>query len=119
MSAPATEVLLVDDAEAPRLTFAALLEDAGYRVTEAGSLSEARRCLEAATPRLAILDHQLGDGHGTELVPVLASRGAVVVMLSGTPLGRIEGVAAVLTKSESPEALLRSISDALQRGAWR
>lgn len=94
---------------------AALLEDAGYEVAEAESLAEARRRIESERYNLAILDLQLGDGLGTELIPALAKQhpSVVVAILSGSDRPPMEGVALALTKSDAPAEILNQLKRAL------
>ena len=68
-----TRLLLVDDDESNRLTLSALLEDEGYVVGLAGSFAEAGQLLQAKPPPYAalLLDHTLGDGYGSDLVPLI------------------------------------------------
>jgi CheY-like chemotaxis protein len=84
---PQTSVLLVDDDAANRLVLAALLEDEGFRVDVAGSFAAASLKLSAGGARydLVLLDEDLGDGRGTDLVPRVRARlpGARVVLVSG------------------------------------
>jgi len=79
---------LVDDDEGNRVTLAALLEDEGFEVDVAASFTEAKSLLEGAPPSyLAILlDHALGDGYGSDLVPVIrrALPTSKVVAMSGS-----------------------------------
>ena len=81
-------LLLVDDDEGNRLTLAALLEDEGFLVDVACSFAQAKGVLDGAPPSYAaiLLDHSLGDGYGTELVPVIhrVLPRAKVVAMSGS-----------------------------------
>ncbi|WP_437714031.1 response regulator [Sorangium sp. So ce448] len=81
-------VLLVDDDASSRFVLATLLEDEGFQVEEAGSFAEAGRKIAAEGARydLALLDQNLGDGHGTDLVAVLRARlpRAKAVLISGS-----------------------------------
>ncbi len=97
------------------MTLAALLEDAGYEVAEAESLAESRRRIESERYHLAILDLQLGDGLGTDLIPALAKQQppVVVAILSGSKPPPMEGVALVLTKSDAPAEILNQLERAL------
>ncbi len=67
------ELLLVDDDEANRLTLSTLLEDDGFSVDLAVSFADATRILEhpAHTYDAVLLDHALGDGYGSDLVPLI------------------------------------------------
>lgn len=80
-------VLLVEDDESNRMTMAALLEDDGLVVEEAASFAEARRRIEApgAAYDAFLMDSNLGDGYGPDLVPAIRRifPAARIVSLSG------------------------------------
>jgi DNA-binding NarL/FixJ family response regulator len=64
----AITVLLVED-NAPTLwRLQDALTKAGFQVTAAATLAEARACLEAGGPKVLLTDLQLPDGHGVELI---------------------------------------------------
>lgn len=111
------QVLLVDDSIAARLTFQALLEDAGWAVTEAASVADGRLKIVGGTFDLAVVDLQLGDGLGTELIPDLKRHQprAVIAILSGNSPEPVAGVTLVLVKSGAPDALIRQLQDAVER----
>lgn len=81
------KVLLAEDDAANRVTLGALLEDEGFAVDAAPSFREAQAKLaaEAARYDLVLLDQQLGDGLGTDLVPLIQARhpAAKMVLLCG------------------------------------
>ncbi len=83
-----TRLLLVDDDEGNRVTLSALLEDEGFQVDIVASFAEATRLLEGGSAEYAavLLDHSLGDGYGTDLIPLLrrALPGAKVIAMSGS-----------------------------------
>jgi len=83
-----TRLLLVDDDEGNRLTLSALLEDEGFHVDVVASFTEATQLLEtgAADYAAVLLDHSLGDGYGTDLIPLLrrALPAAKVIAMSGS-----------------------------------
>ncbi|HEX3854631.1 MAG TPA: response regulator [Polyangiaceae bacterium] len=83
-----TRLLLVDDDEGNRLTLSALLEDEGFHVDVIASFGEATQLLEAGRADYAavLLDHSLGDGYGTDLIPLLrrALPGAKLIAMSGS-----------------------------------
>ena len=80
------DVLVVDDERSLRLLCRVNLELDGHRVREAGSLEEARRELELATPDVILLDVHVGADDGLELLDELATLELPtrVVLLSGT-----------------------------------
>ena len=83
-----TRLLLVDDDESNRLTLSALLEDEGYVVDLAASFAEARQLLSAEPPRYdaVLLDHSLGDGYGSNLIPLIRRvlPSAKIIAMSGS-----------------------------------
>ncbi len=66
-------LLLIDDDESNRLTLSTLLEDDGFKVDVAASVADATRILEGpvASYDAILLDHSLGDGYGTDLIPLI------------------------------------------------
>jgi two-component system OmpR family response regulator len=63
-----------------------LLEDAGFRVSTAATVSEAQRIAESDPPAAILLDLRLPDGDGLSLLARLRDAGApapVVVALTG------------------------------------
>lgn len=58
---PPQHVVLVDDDPTFVDTFAALLRHEGYSVETAGTVSDARDCLESHTPDVLITDIRLGS----------------------------------------------------------
>lgn len=81
-------VFLLEDDENNRLTMSVLLEEDGFDVTTAASFTEAAAILELpnVTFDVFLLDHSLGDGFGTELIPEIRRRfpAAKVVTISGS-----------------------------------
>jgi two-component system NtrC family sensor kinase len=61
-------VLIVDDTETVRTDLADALEAAGFRAVSCASVAEARTALRTQPIALAILDDQLPDGTGIELL---------------------------------------------------
>jgi DNA-binding response OmpR family regulator len=109
-------ILLVDDHENARLTLAALLEDEGYTVDEAGNLREARARLALAAPYVAILlDAHLGnDEYGTQLVPEARghSAEAIIIVVTGDEALIVDGATgadAVIDKSVGVDPIIDKI----------
>ncbi len=69
-------VLLVEDDEAVREVLAVALEEAGMRVARVGSRAEALRVASRVRPDLVLLDRQLPDGDGWQVVDELRRRAA-------------------------------------------
>jgi PAS domain S-box-containing protein len=79
-------LLLVDDEELVRMSIAALLQELGYGVVEAGSASAALEKVRAGlVPDLVITDHMMPGMTGAQLAVALRERiGAVpVLMITG------------------------------------
>jgi DNA-binding NtrC family response regulator len=61
-------ILLVEDTASLAMLYRSVLARAGYKVTCASSLAEARSLYVAHRPRLVLLDLQLPDGDGLDLL---------------------------------------------------
>lgn len=61
-------VLIVDDEENARVIINTFLSPKGYEVIEAATLAEARKHLQKGTPDIILLDVQLPDGYGPNLL---------------------------------------------------
>jgi DNA-binding response OmpR family regulator len=83
-------VLLIDDDDSNRLTLSALLELEAFEITEASSLTAARKSLAAGSPfDLILLDRQLSDGLGFELIPAVRAQlpSCKIIVVSGSGSG--------------------------------
>ncbi len=100
-------ILLVDDNDAVRMTFGALLEDDGHTVIEAETVAAARARLTDAYD-LVVLDLHLPDGLGAELIPEIraARPGAVIALMSGSATELPPGADLVVPKDCAPSALV-------------
>ncbi len=83
-----TTILIVDDEEAIRLAFEAVLTRAGYTVHTTPSPEEALRLLDAHQPQLVLLDLNLGSAAettGLDLIRILHAHlpTLLVVVVSG------------------------------------
>ena len=81
-------ILLVDDDEALRQTLAAVLEEHGYDVTTAGSVSEALKLITAGSYDVLLSDlHMPGRGDGLTVVSAMrhANPKSVTILLSAFP----------------------------------
>ena len=61
-------VLIVDDEENARQNIGEFLSGLGYEVVGAATLGEARACLQKGTGDVVLLDVQLPDGYGPNLL---------------------------------------------------
>jgi two-component system nitrogen regulation response regulator GlnG len=83
-------ILIVEDDAHLRTILARALERGGHSVRATGTLAQARAALAATTPEVLLLDIDLPDGAGWELLDDQAppGAGAVVVMSAGQPSRR-------------------------------
>lgn len=112
---PGCTILLVDDSDSVRLTFAALLEERGHRVVEAASLAEARGRLDEGRYDAAVVDLHLPDGLGTVLIDEVRHRHpeTALVLLSGADATEPADVDLVLEKGMDPGAVSAQLEEAI------
>jgi two-component system, OmpR family, response regulator len=108
-------VLVVDDEHYLAITCERLLTRTGWRVTTVGSCDAALDALASDTPALAIVDRQLPDGDGLDVLRAARACGTPVIVVSGhtTAANRqrtlAEGAAGFLGKPFSAGDLLRLV----------
>lgn len=99
-----------------------IFEAAGYRVTDAASLAEARGAASASMPDAILLDLTLPDGDGLDLVPDLEPRTSsrpVLIALTGRDEPHVvrrcreSGCHDVLLKPVPPRDLVRRVGELL------
>ena len=123
-----TTALVVDDVEANRTFFKALLEPSGVRVLTAASASEALAVLERQTPDIVISDVGMKGGSGFDLLlavkadPLLFRVPVILTSASSSRGDRPEraialGAAGFIGRPVEPEAALRAIEDILTRAS--
>lgn len=106
-------VLLLDDSELYRSVMLSMLEDAGFEVVEARRLSEARHRMRAGRYDVAVLDMQLEDGHGHELIPELRAHvpGVRIALLSSDEHdAAAKGADLALSKLQEPADIVKAIA---------
>lgn len=118
-------ILIVDDEPDIREVMRFALEEAGFRVHEAGHADEARRLLNAESPDLLLLDWMLPGRSGLELAQQLKqspkTRGLPIIMVSarGEEEDRIRGLDTgsddYVTKPFSPRELVARVNAVLRR----
>jgi diguanylate cyclase (GGDEF)-like protein len=121
---PPLSLLVVDDDVVDRKRIAWLLKGAGLRteITAATNIAEARERLGQSSYDCALIDYQLPDGYGIELLDWLAIKGVGSIMLTG--LGN-EAIAAeslkrgardyLVKSSITGETLTRAIQDVVEK----
>jgi CheY-like chemotaxis protein len=117
-------ILLVEDDPLLRDAFRLLLEDAGYRVSEAGSASAALAAVSSAPPSLVLLDLGLPDRPGLDVCRALrldpATRHIPIVALTGHAGERERldcfraGCTAYFAKPVDPRALIGRLPSLLE-----
>ncbi|MDB4937394.1 MAG: hypothetical protein JWP87_4366 [Labilithrix sp.] len=120
---PNPTVMVVDDDEDNVFVFEASLVAAGFDVTVARSMREARTSLANARVDALVTDYSLGDGDAVELIQSLADgeRPRVLVLVTGYGApddharSRAAGFDAHLVKPVAPKELERTLRDALAR----
>ena len=116
-------ILLVEDDSLLRHAFKLLLEDAGYRIQEAGTAHEALEKARAAAPDLILLDLGLPDAPGLDVARTLRlnepTQDTPIVALTGR-VGADEkqecidaGCTAYLAKPIPAKELLKRLSEYL------
>jgi two-component system OmpR family response regulator len=120
---PPGRILVVDDDADIREMIGQQLDQAGFVVTSAASLSEVRSILSQQAVDLIVLDLNLPDGDGIDLARELRASGRTeaVIMLTarGAPIDRVLGLELgaddYLTKPFEPRELLARIRNLLRR----
>lgn len=93
----AISVLLVEDDAPTSWRLQDALTSAGFQVRAAGTLTEARACLERGAPRVLLTDLQLPDGHGVELIRDTRRRFPETEIMVISILGDEESVISAIT----------------------
>ena len=97
--------LVVDPDPAGRASIAALLESEGWSVEQAATLEEARNVLKLNAPSLAVVEVNLPDGNGLDLVREIQ------------PLPGTEAI--MLSAEASPEAIRLGAAMYMTSHGWR
>jgi two-component system, repressor protein LuxO len=114
-------LLLVEDTETLSMVYRRALERGGHRVTSAHSLAEARSAIERTAPRLVLLDLQLPDGDGLELLESLRATApevrVIVITANGSIYRAVQAMRAgafdFLVKPFDDARLLNAVRNAL------
>jgi len=120
-------VLIVDDEKLIRWSMSQALKEAGHVVEEAGTAAEALAAVEREVPDLVLLDYQLPDRLGTEIMPELrriAPRMPVIMVTAHASVpGAVEalrgGVCDYIGKPFEIGDLMQAAARALEAGRLR
>lgn len=114
-------LLLVEDDRSLLHTMARNLAVRGYRTTTAASVKEALAAIEVELPSLLLLDIDLPDGSGWEILRTLRAQGGksvpVMVISAMRPNSRLVAelkCVAVLEKPFPMESLVRLVTESLK-----
>jgi DNA-binding response OmpR family regulator len=123
LPASATHVLVVEDEENLRRTFVRSLAQRGYRTSEARTVAWAVDVCLGDRPDVIVLDVNLPDGSGWDVLRAMADRGIVppsVVAISAVPPRQTRlsefHPADVLLKPFAIDVLLRAVARAAPGG---
>jgi two-component system, NtrC family, response regulator AtoC len=118
----AITILIIDDEENTRRNVGEFLTGKGYEVIEAGTLADARKCIQRGDGDIILLDVQLPDGYGPNLLYETAYQPYRPPIILITGYGDIDmavdamknGAHDFLTKPVSFEQLEKSIQRACE-----
>ena len=96
MSNNAAHILLVEDSPAMARVYREYLSIDGHRIEDAASVAAALAALASQPPDVIVLDLQLPDGNGTEVLKHVRSAGlhsaVVVVTANGSVTSAVEAI---------------------------
>ena len=116
-------LLIVDDDPAIQLVLADRLEALGYQVITAADGRTGLALLDQASPQLVLLDLQLPDMDGLEVLKAMRQREAEVTVVIITAYGTVErtvqamreGAYNFITKPFEPDHIALTVQRALER----
>jgi DNA-binding NtrC family response regulator len=116
------KILIIDDEESIRLGFSSVLESKGYSCLEAETGAQGLAIIRSEVPDLVLLDMNLPDMDGVEVLREIKRENEFVVVIMATAFGTIEkavqalklGAENFLTKPIDSQALLILIEHSLK-----
>src|SRR6187549_2747940 len=116
-------VLIIDDERPVLLTLEALLKRHSYHVDTAGTASQGLKLLKSSSPSLVLLDLQLPDAHGLEMLDRIKTElpeAQVIILTAHDSLhNAIEsikrGAYHFISKPYAPEELLSLVEKAVEK----
>lgn len=120
-------ILNVEDYPPSRYVRTRLLREAGFEVTEAGTMASALQALRTEPASLVVLDMNLPDGTGSDLCRAIRSDKALsqlpVLIVSATARGeldRLDGVRSganmYLTEPVPPQLFISTVEQLISNG---
>jgi len=121
MTKKQARILLIEDNDTTRVMLAALLNTGDYQVIEAADGISALVVAENNPPDLAVLDLHLPDMSGLEIAGLFHQRIPFLVLTMDAHSENVRkcielGALGYLVKPPEPDALLRQVRIALERG---
>src|SRR5215475_3267944 len=116
-------VLIIDDERPVLMTLQALLKRHGYHVDTAGTASQGVKLLKSNSPSLVLLDLQLPDVHGLEMLDRIKTElpdVQVIILTAHDSLNNAiesikRGAFHFISKPYAPEELLSLVANALEK----
>ena len=117
MSPVATTILLVEDDPSLQASLKDFLGDHGYQTHAVGTRAAGAEAIRRLRPAICLLDMNLPDGSGADLLRLIAAEnlGVRTNVMTAMPVEHLNGrypksvLAAVMTKPVSPEDLLAAV----------
>lgn len=103
-------VLIIDDEKNARVNIAEYLNTKGFNVLEAGTIKEGRQLLKKGDEDVIILDVQLPDGYGPDLLPEISSLPNRPPVILITAFAEVE-MAVEAMKNGAHDFLVKPITD--------
>src|SRR5690349_21591814 len=116
-------VLIIDDERPVLMTLEALLKRHGYHVDAAGTAAHGLKFLKSHAPSLVLLDLQLPDAHGLEMLDRIKTElpeAQVIILTAHDSLNNAiesikRGAYHFISKPYAPEELLSLVEKALEK----
>jgi two-component system response regulator PilR (NtrC family) len=126
MSTHTSPILLVEDDPSLRESLRGFFEDSGYRTHTAESRLEGQRLLRSIGPAVCLLDLNLPDGSGLDLLRLIVQEKLPVrvIVMSALPQASLRQqfpasvLVALMTKPVSPQHLLDLVDKITRRDQW-
>jgi DNA-binding response OmpR family regulator len=117
MSTQTFPILLVEDDRSLRDSLREFFEENGFRTHTAGSRAEGQELLRTVGPAICLLDLNLPDGSGLDLLRLIVREHLPVrvIVMSALPQARLRQqfpesvLAAMMTKPVSPQQLMELV----------
>lgn len=124
MSTQTTSILLIEDDQPLLESLKAFLEDQGFETHTAGTRAAGEEVLRRLHPSICLLDLNLPDGSGVDLLRLIVTErlSVKVIVMTAFPVAHLKirfpaaVLSAVLTKPVSPEQLIEAVDRIARNG---